>query len=96
MERVKGIEPSSVAWEATALPLSYTRSRVRSLFRARTGTQCGAASTAPHPACMNQKLPLTVANTPELLPPFWATVVLKPISASSPNSCVRAPNTAVP
>ena len=27
MERVKGIEPSSVAWEATALPLSYTRVR---------------------------------------------------------------------
>ena len=26
LERVKGIEPSSVAWEATALPLSYTRS----------------------------------------------------------------------
>ena len=25
VERVKGIEPSSVAWEATALPLSYTR-----------------------------------------------------------------------
>lgn len=25
MERVKGIEPSSVAWEATALPLSYAR-----------------------------------------------------------------------
>ena len=25
IERVKGIEPSSVAWEATALPLSYTR-----------------------------------------------------------------------
>ena len=25
LERVKGIEPSSVAWEATALPLSYTR-----------------------------------------------------------------------
>ena len=24
-ERVKGIEPSSVAWKATALPLSYTR-----------------------------------------------------------------------
>ena len=24
-KRVKGIEPSSVAWEATALPLSYTR-----------------------------------------------------------------------
>src|SRR3954462_8245725 len=25
LERVKGIEPSSVAWKATALPLSYTR-----------------------------------------------------------------------
>ena len=25
MERVKGIEPSSLAWEAKALPLSYTR-----------------------------------------------------------------------
>ena len=29
MERVKGIEPSSVAWEATALPLSYTRINVQ-------------------------------------------------------------------
>ena len=27
MERVKGIEPSSLAWEAKALPLSYTRRR---------------------------------------------------------------------
>ncbi len=27
MERVKGIEPSSSAWEAAALPLSYTRLR---------------------------------------------------------------------
>ena len=26
-KRVKGIEPSSVAWKATALPLSYTRAR---------------------------------------------------------------------
>ncbi|EFO29157.1 conserved hypothetical protein [Roseibium sp. TrichSKD4] len=25
MERVKGIEPSSSAWKAAALPLSYTR-----------------------------------------------------------------------
>ena len=25
MERVKGIEPSYSAWEAAALPLSYTR-----------------------------------------------------------------------
>ena len=25
LERVKGIEPSCVAWEATVLPLNYTR-----------------------------------------------------------------------
>ena len=30
MERVKGIEPSYSAWEAAALPLSYTRSRPHS------------------------------------------------------------------
>ena len=29
MERVKGIEPSSSAWKAVALPLSYTRIRNR-------------------------------------------------------------------
>jgi hypothetical protein len=28
LERVKGIEPSSSAWKAVALPLSYTRIRV--------------------------------------------------------------------
>src|SRR5262249_46830878 len=27
VERVKGIEPSSSAWKAVALPLSYTRAR---------------------------------------------------------------------
>ena len=32
LERVKGIEPSSVAWEATALPLSYTRCAARHLL----------------------------------------------------------------
>ena len=31
LERVKGIEPSSSAWEAAALPLSYTRWRRRHL-----------------------------------------------------------------
>ena len=29
MERVKGIEPSYSAWEAAALPLSYTRIALR-------------------------------------------------------------------
>ena len=29
LKRVKGIEPSSSAWKAVALPLSYTRKRIR-------------------------------------------------------------------
>lgn len=29
LERVKGIEPSYAAWEATVLPLNYTRFGVR-------------------------------------------------------------------
>ena len=33
MERVKGIEPSRLAWKARALPLSYTRSKRRSEVR---------------------------------------------------------------
>ncbi len=35
MERVKGIEPSSSAWKAVALPLSYTR-RARTAARGVT------------------------------------------------------------
>ena len=31
MERVKGIEPSSQAWEARILPLNHTRFRCTSL-----------------------------------------------------------------
>lgn len=31
LERVKGIEPSSEAWKAPALPLSYTRSSSRTI-----------------------------------------------------------------
>ena len=27
-KRVKGVEPSSIAWKAMALPLSYTRNKV--------------------------------------------------------------------
>jgi hypothetical protein len=34
LERVKGIEPSYSAWEAAALPLSYTR-----LLRSRGGIE---------------------------------------------------------
>jgi hypothetical protein len=32
VERVKGIEPSYAAWEATVLPLNYTRSGLDSAF----------------------------------------------------------------
>ncbi len=35
-ERVKGIEPSSMAWKAIALPLSYTRVSRRLTIRAET------------------------------------------------------------
>ena len=35
IKRVKGIEPSSLAWKAIALPLSYTRSLWLILFGAR-------------------------------------------------------------
>ena len=37
LERVKGIEPSSSAWEAAALPLSYTR---MSFLLAADKTKC--------------------------------------------------------
>ena len=37
MERVKGIEPSSSAWKAVALPLSYTRGR-RAICLRRKGS----------------------------------------------------------
>src|SRR3569832_1222074 len=42
LERVKGIEPSSVAWEATALPLSYTRVAARVMYGNRGISRNGA------------------------------------------------------
>ena len=41
LERVKGIEPSSSAWKAVALPLSYTRAR-EAYMRARLRQNFGA------------------------------------------------------
>ena len=38
-----------------------------------------------------QKLPLKVANAVTSRALFWPMVVVRPKSASSPNSCVRAP-----
>jgi hypothetical protein len=39
LERVNGIEPSSSAWKAVALPLSYTRNYRRPATAARQGAQ---------------------------------------------------------
>ena len=50
MERVKGIEPSSVAWEATALPLSYTRVGRRMVTRDRAGLE-SSRHTLAHERC---------------------------------------------
>ncbi len=44
MERVKGIEPSYVAWEAAVLPLNYTRSLINlpgAATFAKRGTSAG-------------------------------------------------------
>ncbi len=45
LERVKGIEPSYEAWEASVLPLNYTRG-ANSLYRARMRLQSGLAVRA--------------------------------------------------
>lgn len=37
VERVEGIEPSSEAWEATVLPLNYTRSERLTLYQKFAG-----------------------------------------------------------
>ena len=39
VERVMGIEPTLVAWEATVLPLNYTRVGVQILFMAQPQRQ---------------------------------------------------------
>ncbi len=106
MERAKGIEPSSVAWEATALPLSYTR-RMSGKFMRRTGkkatggtgppvalplsTRLGGAWTTE----VDQKLPLKLANTVASRARFCSVVVLMPTLLFRPNRVMRAPITAV-
>jgi hypothetical protein len=47
MERVKGIEPSSSAWKAVALPLSYTRFRNRHHYRPKDRNQLSRAGGSP-------------------------------------------------
>ena len=49
LERVKGIEPSSSAWKAVALPLSYTRIGSRSCVHSE---RCRAASYGTVPGSL--------------------------------------------
>ena len=58
-QRVKGIEPSSVAWKATALPLSYTRMRA-----AQVGAPAGSCQVL-FPG--HRDLPTAVVATSTLL-----------------------------
>ena len=50
LERVKGIEPSSSAWKAVALPLSYTRGTRFSPRLIPTGSRRTEANARPSPA----------------------------------------------
>ena len=72
VERVKGIEPSSLGWEPRALPLSYTRAGDRfyespafpgnrlgrSLCPIMTLTMCVTVDPNPHPRGPATGLPL--------------------------------------
>jgi len=49
LERVKGIEPSSGAWEALALPLSYTRNGHLDTACAFPSQEQTARCTGPRP-----------------------------------------------
>ena len=61
LERVMGIEPTLVAWEATVLPLNYTRDG-RHFARSGTGEE------ALVPACGAHTLPSSVTTVFLVLP----------------------------
>ncbi|CEE35135.1 hypothetical protein XAC3810_640020 [Xanthomonas citri pv. citri] len=51
LERAMGIEPTSVAWEATALPLSYARMALAEFMRVQvSGATCADRTRAGCPA----------------------------------------------
>lgn len=56
LERVKGIEPSYSAWEAAALPLSYTRARIRHRI-VRSGCQAPAGFVIPRENAWRASVP---------------------------------------
>jgi hypothetical protein len=56
LERVKGIEPSSSAWKAVALPLSYTRELERSFSVRGPPSPSGFGGQPSHsPACQPKR-----------------------------------------
>src|SRR6187549_2179128 len=50
LERVMGIEPTLVAWEATVLPLNYTRARIDKASSWQNSRALLANSTGPDAA----------------------------------------------
>ena len=61
-ERVKGIEPSSSAWKAVALPLSYTR-MLRSPTTIHRRSTCSLAATSTSTPTKSQQRNSTNINT---------------------------------
>jgi hypothetical protein len=51
MERVRGIEPPSSAWEAAALPLSYTRAAIAECHAVRQASM----DSCPGGVCDNSR-----------------------------------------
>ena len=66
LERVKGIEPSSQAWEAHILPLNHTRNPVEHLFiyQNLSGKQMPFTADEPakNPSALRQALALGVGE----------------------------------
>lgn len=97
-----GIEPTSVAWEATALPLSYARAALREFRRVRGPGAMHRCDEGRLPGprlqrvwCVDQKLPLKFTNSVASRALRWAVVVLRPMLLCRPHRPVRAPSTTV-
>ena len=71
LERVKGIEPSYSAWEAAALPLSYTRKRLTAASASGQGrirTMYGWRMSIKPFCCANGQAWINHGKTPHEMP----------------------------